>query len=675
MPEVSKELQKRKLGKKIRYSPDLRKFAITLCFLSPKAYDYVRKVFDTCLPHRSTIGKWFQNYNIDPGFTKQSFEILKKYTEINKNTIISLIIDEMSIRKHLEWDGKKYHGYINYGIDNDNDQIPIAKEVFVIMAVCFNGKWKLPLGYFFVDGLSGAQKSAIVSHCVKQVSDTGAHVVSLTFDGAPSNITMATILGCKTTLGELKPFFPINDKNVVIFYDPCHMMKLVRNCFGEKKVIVDENQHLIKWEFIEKLERLQNAEGLHLGNKLRKAHVHFLKQKMKVRLAVQLLSESVADALLYCEQELGLQEFKGCSATVRFLKIFNKIFDILNSRSLVAPSFKKALCDRNIEQTKKFINDAVAYISNLKFEDGTLLITSKRKTGFIGLIISLKSSILLYIELIEKQKTLIYLPLYKTSQDHLELFFSSIRAKGGWNNNPSVRQFTAAYKRLLVRAEIREGGLGNCIPLEEIPILVGSSRSETPEQNINSSRFRMINENVFEHSLESVISDHDYIMNSTLITECSSQIIIYIAGFVVRQLQMSVKCEICVQALAGEKANFLNSLITKKSHGGLTYPSKDVCDICKVAEHFLRINEHNISKPDFLKNLKCKIMFHLISMECFSCLNNHILECSSNHIYFLIESILLKYLNIRLHFIGKRKSEIVDPIRNQYTKLILFKGQ
>lgn len=675
MPEITRELQKRKLGKKVRYSPELRKFAITLCFYSPKAYDYVRKAFDTCLPHRSTIGKWFKNVNIDPGFSEQSFELLKKHVQLNGSTLVSLIIDEMSIRRHIEWDGKKFHGYVNYGIDTDDDQTAVAKEVFVIMAVCVNGKWKLPVGYFFVDGLTGDQKCTLVSHCVKLVTDTGAHVISLTFDGAPSNITMTNLLGCSSEINNVLPFFLNNGKKIVIFYDPCHMIKLVRNCFGEKKIIVDGHGMFIKWEFIEKLEALQNAEGLHLGNKVRKAHLNFFKQKMKVRLAVQLLSESVADALLYCEQELQLKEFEGCHATAHFLKVFNNVFDILNSRSLVAPSFKKALCEKNFGHTIKYINEAIHYISNLKFENNTLIVNSRRKTGFIGLIISLKSSILLYEEIIQKQKLLIYLPLYKTSQDHLELFFSSIRARGGWNNNPTVRQFTAAYKRLLVRAEIREGGMGNCIPLDEIPILVGSSRYETPEQNINCNRFQMMNDTFEVEPLESIINEHDYIMNSKIITECSSQIIIYISGFVVRQLQRSIKCEMCVQALAGDKANFLNSLITRKTHGGLTYPSHDVCKICKTTEHFLRINEHKITTKNFLNYLKSKIMFHLSNFEFFTCLNIHVLECSSNHIYFLTECIVTKYLNIRLHFIGKRKSEIEDPVRNQFTKLILFKGQ
>ena len=46
---------------------------------------------------------------------------------------------------------------------------------------------------------------------------------------------------------------------------------------------------------------------------------------------------------------------------------------------------------------------------------------------------------------------------YKLSQDHLELFFSAVRAAGGFNNNPTPQQFMAAYKRLLFRDTIKGG--------------------------------------------------------------------------------------------------------------------------------------------------------------------------------------------------------------------------
>lgn len=70
-----------------------------------------------------------------------------------------------------------------------------------------------------------------------------------------------------------------------------------------------------------------------------------------------------------------------------------------------------------------------------------------------------------------------------------------------------------------------------------------------------------------------------------------------------------------------------------------------------------------------------KIITEYIDSKIFSELENHMLESPANHIYFLIKSVCMKYINIRLHFMTKIQSEKLNPIRNQLTKLILFKGQ
>jgi hypothetical protein len=75
------------------------------------------------------------------------------------------------------------------------------------------------------------------------------------------------------------------------------------------------------------------------------------------------------------------------------------------------------------------------------------VVNSKRKTEFI-----------IYNSFILPQNTvprLNCLPTYKCSQDHLEVLFSSIRAQGG----STCRQFRCAYKKLLVHADIKDGGI------------------------------------------------------------------------------------------------------------------------------------------------------------------------------------------------------------------------
>ena len=67
---------------------------------------------------------------------------------------------------------------------------------------------------------------------------------------------------------------------------------------------------------------------MNLGNKLRVGHVRWYKKKMNVKLAAQLLSESVAQSLRQCSDE-KIIEFDGCDATIDFIMVFNTLFDII----------------------------------------------------------------------------------------------------------------------------------------------------------------------------------------------------------------------------------------------------------------------------------------------------------------------------------------------------------
>ena len=43
------------------------------------------------------------------------------------------MLDEMAIRKKIEWTGHKFSGYIDFGADINNDSLPKAKEAVVFM--------------------------------------------------------------------------------------------------------------------------------------------------------------------------------------------------------------------------------------------------------------------------------------------------------------------------------------------------------------------------------------------------------------------------------------------------------------------------------------------------------------------------------------------------------------
>ncbi len=55
-----------------RYSEEIKDFALTLHFYSPRAYRFVRKALH--LPHPATIRSWCVNICCEPGFLQKPFD-------------------------------------------------------------------------------------------------------------------------------------------------------------------------------------------------------------------------------------------------------------------------------------------------------------------------------------------------------------------------------------------------------------------------------------------------------------------------------------------------------------------------------------------------------------------------------------------------------------------------
>jgi len=54
------------------------------------------------------------------------------------------------------------------------------------------------------------------------------------------------------------------------------------------------------------------------------SHIQYYKMKMKINLAAQTLSQSVADTLEFCMNYLKLPDFQGCEATIRFIRSYSQ---------------------------------------------------------------------------------------------------------------------------------------------------------------------------------------------------------------------------------------------------------------------------------------------------------------------------------------------------------------
>lgn len=647
-----------------------------MAFYSPRAYNFVRDTFNKSLPHLGTIANWYKTVNGSPGFSDEALTALKARQEQTSYPLLcNLLMDEMSIRRQIEWTGTKFTGYVDIGTNIEGDVLPEAKEVLQFMVVCLNGMWKVPVGYFLLAGLSATEKANLVNRCLGFVQESGVIVTSLTFDGAAVNFKTVENLGADFSDPEnLKTSFlhPVTNDNVHIFLDPCHMIKLIRNCLASQDGISDSENREISWTYISELVKLQRSEGLHAANKIRLQHLQWEREKMKVRLATQTISKSVSDALTFLREDLKNEKFINSKATSEFLLKFNNLFDILNSRNKFNKyTYKRPLSPETAELFFAFFEEMQKYILNLKLK-GRPILNSGRKTGFLGFLICIQSIKNMYTDLIENKKLLKYILTYKLSQDHLELFFGAIRSRGGHNNNPTARQFEAAYKRILVHNQITGPKTGNATNLTNISILTCSNKITRQEAGESPLVLEEIQNEIESNYLGS---------NAWDLTIYSEDIVSYISGYVVKSMKKSVSCSKCLALLETNVSKSL--LLERKKYGKLIKSSDLVRETCTTAERFFRFfhstknifnkNIKNVSDILILNTLK------LLPSSIWNCFGDHVFddEIFSDHHIQLVKLILKQYFKIRIYYetVKKIDCEKQNRVRSLSTKLILFRNE
>lgn len=187
-----------------QYSGVVRAFCLTLHFYSPKAYEYLRSVFDSNLPSVRTLRMWYSSINGSPGFTSEALDVLRSKVEKekvnNKQIVVSLIHDEMAIRKHSQWDNAKrqFVGHITAGsTENENDPLPLAREALVFLVNGVGNDFKIPIGYFLLNGLTTIEKAALLKEAIFQVSQTGVKLAAVTFEGLCNKSVNSKITRCR----------------------------------------------------------------------------------------------------------------------------------------------------------------------------------------------------------------------------------------------------------------------------------------------------------------------------------------------------------------------------------------------------------------------------------------------------------------------------------------------
>jgi hypothetical protein len=242
---------------------------------------------------------------------------------------------------------------------------------------------------------------------------------------------------------------------IFVVLDASHLIKLARNTLGDLHLLFTEDGRRIEWKFISELEKLQAEEGLHLANKITKQHVQFSRKKMKVALAAQVLSASVADSIEFCDKDLGLEQFSDSDGTCEYIRIFNVAFDLLDSKVPFSKETKMPLRLDNKDLWTSYFSQIEKFIRGLHHTNPThpseeqpakrqkkdlRVVCGPRKKGYLGILINIKSYQAIFELYVEQRQYLKYILGHKLSQDHLEIMFGTIRSSLGLNNNPTVVQ-------------------------------------------------------------------------------------------------------------------------------------------------------------------------------------------------------------------------------------------
>lgn len=426
-----------------KYPPDVRNFSIGLNNISPAAYRFLNKEFSDRLPAQKTIRSWFANSNIEvkPGILKQCIEILKlKVAEkavVGKKLIGCILFDEMAIRKMIHNVNGQMIGYeTTPGIDKKDAKL--AKDAIVFMFSGMNENIQLPISYHFISSLTAQQKSALLNSVIREVRSVGVVLTNITFDGFKTNPAVCEIAGSNLNVlsVDFNPAFQIENDLIYNLLDPSHAIKLIRNNLSNKGIFYDAENNPIKWSYIENLFKFKQAGNFDLMHKITQEHINWKNKCMRVKIAVETISTSTADALEFLMKQ-GHSEFKGAGPTIKFIRQFDRLFDIFNttihSKDSSENPFKRRLSAENAADIFSFIDEAIDYIKSLQIRANvgarlTPLCSSLNKTGFQGWIINMQSLKALYEKLVVQDALITHIPTHTMSQDHLEQFFGAIRS-------------------------------------------------------------------------------------------------------------------------------------------------------------------------------------------------------------------------------------------------------
>ena len=560
--------------------------ALSIYFHSKRAYKVLGKIFK--LPSKSTLSKILQGSGISPGISDKVMHALK--IKANQMSIEDrqcvLLFDEMSLKYGLTYNphGDFIEGFENYG--NFGSTQHISNHALCFMVRGLKQKWKQPLAYFLSSNTTPSQTlKCITKSIITQLTDINLNVRVLICDQGSSN---RSFLETNEHVNSTQPYFYVNNQKIFVMYDPPHLLKSIRNNLCSTGFLLDGKQ--ILWKYVGLLYDLDCKSTLRIVPKLTKQHVQLTNfSKMRVNLAAQVLSHSVAAGIEFCVNH-GLIDSNAIH-TANFISLMDRLFNVFNSCTLFSSvPYKSAISSHTSHLN--FLNECIETFKKLR------ILTGKTVPSINGWLITINSLILLWKDLNETCNYK-FLLTNRLNQDCLENLFSVIRGKGGHRDNPTPCQFRTAFRQIVFDSLLEKSAMSNCkLDVDRVLLDISSFHTTTVKSSQNLSQVPPI-----------VMDKMPSIDVLHLPTTISINACCYVAGYLLYKLKIS--CELCRQKL------ILNSIpandsrysfyITKqyKEFGKLMYPSQKLINF---VDNLNRYVSFNFPQCKYMQNIVTRLI-------------------------------------------------------------------
>jgi len=189
---------------------------------------------------------------------------------------------------------------------------------------------KIPLSYYFTgSGVKGDSLVLIIKECGQKILELGFLPSAIICDQGTQNRRMFSILGGS----ENEPFTTISCRKLFLIYDMSHLIKSVRNNLLNGNFKYEEE--IISLSDVKKTYDI-DTKSSKVRSMIKITPVHLAPnafQKMSCKLAIQLLSRSVAASIKTCVATGQLKSSTAINIENFFITV-NDIFDSGNSKNL-----------------------------------------------------------------------------------------------------------------------------------------------------------------------------------------------------------------------------------------------------------------------------------------------------------------------------------------------------